>query len=231
MNFLSVALLEHLVAVWDWADSEPECRVILLCSKGSVFSAGMNFADFMGGKEVSPESLYKLSQQLFEGSTLVIAVIQGAAVGAGLGLAMIADQRVAGPKEKFIANFVQLGFHPGFGLSASLPYVIGAHHAATMLMSAKRIGTDEALQINLVDELTDSASLREIALNRARLIANNAPIAVQDVRRTLREPLTTAVASALKHELEQQLKHFRTKDFGEGVRALLSKRAPQFTGT
>jgi enoyl-CoA hydratase/carnithine racemase len=230
MNFLGVPLLEQLVSAWEWADNEPECRVILLCSAGRVFSAGANFMDFMEGDEITPAPLYQLALRLFKGTTPVIAAIQGAAVGAGLGLAMVADARVAGPKAKFLANFVKLGFHPGFGLTASLPRVIGAQHTGTMLMSAKSIGADEALQIGLVDECAEEDTLRATARARARLIAHNAPMAVQSVRQTLREPLVAAVASALEHELETQLKHFRTEDFSEGVRALLEKREPQFTG-
>ena len=230
MNFLSVPLLENLVSVWGWADQEPSCRVIILCSKGSIFSAGANFADFMGGGAVSPEPLYKLALKLFEGNTPVIAAIQGAAVGAGLGLAMIADERIAAPKAKFVANFVQLGFHPGFGLSASLPHVIGSSQSASLFMSAKRISAQDALKIGLVNECTEAENLLEAAQTRARMIASNAPIAVCDIRKTLRAPLIDAVGKALEHELKMQLEHFQTKDFGEGVSAMLSKREPQFKG-
>jgi len=231
MNFLSVPLLEHLVSVWQWADKEPECRVIILCTTGKIFSAGANFTDLMAGDDISPAPLYKLARHLFEGNTPVIAAIQGAAVGAGLGLAMIADERVAGPKARFLANFVQLGFHPGFALTASLPHVIGAQRAAAMLMSARRISASEALEIGLVDECAEEDELLDTTRARAQAIARNAPVAVQDVRRTLRKPLVAAVASAFEHELKMQLEHFRTKDFGEGVSALFDKREPQFTGS
>jgi 2-(1,2-epoxy-1,2-dihydrophenyl)acetyl-CoA isomerase len=228
MNFLSVPLLEHLVEVWSWADQTPDCRAIVLCAKGSVFSAGANFTDFMGGGAVSPEPLYVLAQQLFEGQTPVIAAIQGAAVGAGLGLAMIADERIASPNAKFVANFVQLGFHPGFALTASLPFVIGPANSASLLMSAERIKTDEALRIGLINECVDESSLLERAQVKAKTIAQNAPIAVRDVRKTLRTPLIEAVKKSLPHELATQLQHFITKDFGEGVAAMLGKRTPQF---
>jgi len=230
MNFLSVPLLEHLVELWSWADQNPECRAIVLCAKGSVFSAGANFTDFMGGGAVSPEPLYQLAQKLFEGETPIIAAIQGAAVGAGLGLAMIADERIASPKARFVANFVQLGFHPGFALSVSLPFVVGPAHSASLLMSAKRIKSEEALRIGLISECVDEESLIERAQSKAKAIANNAPIAVRDVRKTLRAPLIDATRQALKHELATQLKHFHTKDFGEGISAMLGKREPRFKG-
>jgi len=229
MNFLSIPVLEQLVAAWEWADAESDCRVIVLCAAGSVFCAGANFMDFAGStKNASPEPMYRLAQRLLDGRKPVVAAVQGAAVGAGLGLAMLADERVAGPKARFIANFVQLGFHPGFGLTCTLPRAIGQQRAASMLLSGARLGPDEAFRIGLVDEVAEADALLQVARKRAQVIARNAPIAVQDLRETLRAPLKTAYARALERELEMQLQHFRTSDFGEGVSAMLGKRPPSF---
>ncbi|MCZ3133232.1 enoyl-CoA hydratase/isomerase family protein, partial [Acinetobacter baumannii] len=83
----------------------------------------------------------------------VVAAIQGAAVGAGLGLALVADFRVAAPEARFVANFVALGFHPGFGISAVLERVIGGQRALLMNLTARRIKAEQAADWGLVDLL------------------------------------------------------------------------------
>jgi enoyl-CoA hydratase/carnithine racemase len=229
MNFVSMSVLEQLVTVWEWADAEPACRAIVLCAAGPVFCAGANFMDFAGsGPNATPEPMYRLAQRLLDGRKPVVAAVQGPAVGAGLGLAMLADERVAGPKARFVANFVYLGFHPGFGLTATLPWAIGPQQATSFLMRGQRLGPDEALQMGLVDEVAPGESLVEVARARAQAIASNAPIALQDLRQTMRRTLSADFTEAVNRELEMQLQHFRTTDFSEGISAMLSKRTPLF---
>jgi enoyl-CoA hydratase/carnithine racemase len=229
MNFLSISLLKQLVAVWEWADAEPDCRAIVLCAAGPVFCAGANFMDFASSEpNPNPEPMYRLAQRLLDGRKPLIAAVQGAAVGAGLGLAMIADERVAGPRARFVANFVSLGFHPGFGLTATLPWAIGAQRATAFLMTGQRLGPDDALRMGLVDEVAPAETLVDVARRRAQAIASNAPIAVQDLRQTMRRALNADFTQAVNRELEMQLQHFRTADFAEGVGAMLSKKTPLF---
>jgi enoyl-CoA hydratase/carnithine racemase len=232
-NYLSIDLMTQLSRAWDWADAEPACRAIVLCSAGRVFCAGVDFRSMAGaGGDSSPKPLYQLAQRLLAGKKPCIAAVQGAAVGAGLGLAMLADQRVAAPKAQFNASFAQLGFHAGFGLTATLPHVIGRHAACKMLLTAQPIRGEDALRLGLVDALVDDAEgVRDAALASARMIAANAPIAVQGMRQNLRAPLLAQFGLALEQELEAQLNHMKTQDFMEGISAMLTKRAPQFTGT
>jgi enoyl-CoA hydratase/carnithine racemase len=232
-NYLSMGLMTELSQAWDWADAEPACRAIVLCSAGRVFCAGVDFRSMAGADgDSSPKPLYLLAQRLLAGKKPCIAAVQGAAVGAGLGLAMLADQRVAAPKAQFNASFAQLGFHAGFGLTATLPHVIGLHAASKMLLTAQPIRGEDALRLGLVDALVDDADgVRDAALAIARVIAANAPIAVQTMRQNLRAPLLAQFAQALERELDAQLSHMKTKDFMEGISAMLTKRVPQFTGT
>ncbi|MBU6473115.1 MAG: hypothetical protein KGJ75_04135 [Alphaproteobacteria bacterium] len=95
-------------------------------------------------------------------------------------------------------------------------------------MSAERVGPDEAHRIGLVDECAGDEALRDTARVRAHAIARNAPIAVQDLRAVPRRPLLAAVAEALGCELKRRLQHIRTRDFAEGIGALLSRRPPVF---
>ena len=231
-NFLSLEVMTQLADAWAWCDAEPDCRAIVLCSAGHVFCGGVDFRSLAGpAQERSPQQLYRLALRLVQGRKPCIAAVQGAAVGAGLGLAMLADQRVVGPKAKFNASFAQLGFHAGFGLSATLPHTIGLQAASRMLLMGQLVGAEEALRLGLADAATDDqAALRELALARARVIAGNAPIAVQDMRQTLRATLVKDFELAIERELALQLAHMQTHDFIEGISALLAKRTPRFVG-
>ena len=88
--------------------------------------------------------LYIEGNRLFRTKKPIVAAMHGAAVGGGLGLAMVADFRVTCPEARFCANFTRLGFHPGFGLTVTLPAVIGPTKAALMFYTSRRVPGDEA---------------------------------------------------------------------------------------
>ena len=142
-NFADLALIEGIGAAFSEADADKDVRAIVLQSEGKVFCAG---ADLVNANPVADAQapgtrnpFYVAAAQLFAVKKPVIAAVQGAAVGAGLGLALVADFRIAGPDAKFVANFVSLGFHPGFGISAVLERVIGRQRALLMNLTGRRI--------------------------------------------------------------------------------------------
>ena len=111
--------------------------------------------------------LYQQAVRLFRTKKPVVAAVQGAAVGGGLGLSLVADFRVASPDSRFTANFNRLGFHPGFGLSITLPRVVGPQKAALLFYTGRRIDGNEAHAIGLVDVLVPQDELRAAALSLA----------------------------------------------------------------
>jgi enoyl-CoA hydratase/carnithine racemase len=158
----------------------------------------------------------------------VVAAIQGAAVGGGLGLALVADFRVVSPESRLAANFVKLGIHPGFGLTYTLPRLIGLQRASMMFLTGRRITGAEAVSMGLADVLTPVETLREAARKLAAEIAEGAPLAVRSTRATLRSGLAQAVKAQTAHELTEQTWLARTEDHREGVRAVNERRAGQF---
>ncbi|MEK9721373.1 MAG: enoyl-CoA hydratase/isomerase family protein, partial [Quisquiliibacterium sp.] len=134
------------------------------------------------------------------------------------------------PEARFTANFNRLGFHPGFGLSVTLPRVIGIQQASMLFYTGKRIGGEQAHEIGLVDLLVPQEQLRAEALSLAQEIALSAPIAVLSTRATLRAGLAEAVRQITVREGAEQVRQFRTEDFKEGVAAMAERRAPQFKG-
>ena len=207
-------------------------RAILLCAAGKNFCAGANFArrteEVLGSQEMPADHLYRHAVRLFRCPLPIVACVQGAAVGGGLGLAMVGDFRVASAQSRFSANFNRLGFHPGFGLSVTLPRVIGAQQAALLFYTGRRVPGDEAHAIGLVDLLAGDEELRGAALRLATEIAQSAPLAVMATRETMRRGLCDAIEAATERELVEQDWLRRTEDFKEGVKAMADRRLPDF---
>ena len=229
-NFFDIALIGAIAAAFDQFDADPAVRTILLCAEGKNFCAGADFSsparDTVGDRQGG--HLYQQAVRLFRCETPIVAAVQGAAVGGGFGLSLVADFRVAAAESRFTANFNRLGFHPGFGLSVTLPRVVGVQKAALLFYTGRRIGGEEAHANGLVDVLAPAATLREAALALAVEIAQSAPIAVTSTRRTLRRSLADQVAAIMDHELSEQRLHFETADFKEGVAAMAERRLPAF---
>lgn len=234
LNHLGLGAIEALADAFDSADADPAVRAIVLRAEGRVFCAGADLihanpvADPLPPGARSP--FYMAAARLFGVQTPVVAAVQGAAVGAGLGLALVADFRIATPEARFVANFVQLGLHPGFGISAVLERVIGRQRAAMMLLTGRRIRGEEAERWGLVDQLVAADALDATALALAHEVAAGAPLAVASTRRTLRGDLRALVEMATDHELAEQARLMRTEDFVEGVRAVSERRPGRFVG-
>ena len=232
-NFFDVALIRSLAEAYESLDADPAaCRAIVLCAEGKHFCAG---ADFSGGGRVGPGStgdLYAEALRLFRARTPVVAAVQGAAVGGGLGLACSADFRVVAPGSRLTANFSRLGFHQGFGLSATLPRIVGPQRAAELLYTGRRIDGATAAAIGLADRLVEDGegAVRARAVELATEIASAAPLAVRSIRETMRDGLADAVAAATSREDQEQDRLRRTADFAEGIRASAERREPRFEG-
>ena len=233
-NFFDYDLIHEIANVYERLDADSECRAIVLCSEGRHFCAG---ADFSAREKWSQERLdsqasrlYVEAVRVFSCTKPVVAAVQGAAVGGGLGLALSADFRIACEESRFVANFARLGIHQGFGLSVTLPRLVGHNRAALMLYTGRRLKGAEAVECGLADELVDRADVRSRAFDLATEIAQSAPLAVQSIRATLRAGLAEAVREATDHELAEQSRLRRTDDHREGVAATAERRLADFRG-
>ncbi len=231
-NFFDLALIRSLAGAYEAADADPDCRVLVLASDGKAFCAG---ADFQAGSlddtvADGGSHLYAEALRLFSCRKPVVAAVQGPAIGGGLGLAVSADFRVAAPEARFAANFVKLGIHPGFGLTHTLPQLIGAQKAALLFYTGRRIGADEALAWGLVDLVVPQAQLRESAIRLAAEMAEGAPLALQSTRKTLRGDLAGQVKLQTDREYAEQQWLARTEDHAEGIRAVAERRPGNFKG-
>ncbi len=235
-NFFDVDLINAMGDAFEAMDEDANVRALVLAADGKHFCAGANFGnrDEQSRRQTRTATdgnpLYSAAVRLFACRKPVIAAVQGAAVGGGFGLAVMPDFRVVCPETRFTANFVKLGFHPGFGLTYTLPRLIGQQRANLMFMTGRRIDGETACEWGLADILTDRDSLRARAMELAQEIAENAPLAVTSVRATLREGVAEAVKRQTDHEFIEQHRLQQTEDHKEGVRAVAERRPGNFKG-
>jgi enoyl-CoA hydratase/carnithine racemase len=238
-NFFDVALIGQLADALEALDQHEGCRAVVLAAQGRAFCAGANYGDGSrldaAGKRPSEHAqpvaqLYEAAERLFRTRKPIIGAIHGAAVGGGLGLALVADFRVTCPEARFWANFTRLGFHPGFGLTVTLPELIGNTNAALMLYASRRVTGTDAVRWGLADVLVPQDQVRESAMRLAAEIAENAPLAVIATRATMRAGLAERVRAATEHELREQTRLRATEDFKEGIKAMAERRVPNFVG-
>ncbi len=233
-NFFDTALIRSLADALEALDAEPDCRASVLAAQGKHFCAGANFHTGQAERDLrtaeSGNPLYAEAVRLFACKKPLVGAIQGAAIGGGFGLALVPDFRVVCPESRFSANFTTLGFHPGFGLTCTLPRLIGEQRANLMFYTGRRIGGEEAYAWGLGDVLTGHDQVRTAALTLASEIAESAPLAVQSVRATMRGSLAAAIKRATDHEFKEQHWLQQTADHKEGVRAVAERRPGNFVG-
>ena len=238
-NFFDIPLIKEIAEAFESFDEDVNIRAIVLAAQGKAFCAGANFGDgsTLDGQGRRPNEpgpgvapLYVEGNRLFRTKKPIVAAVHGAAVGGGLGLAMVADFRVACPETRFCANFTRLGFHPGFGLTVTLPAVVGQTKAALMFYTSRRVTGEEAHAMGLADVLVPQQQVRDAAINLASEISENSPLGLVATRMTMRGDIADRVRKATDHELEEQTRLRKTEDFKEGVKAVFERRLPNFGG-
>jgi enoyl-CoA hydratase/carnithine racemase len=232
-NSVSVDLMRDLADALEALDKEEGMRAVVLSTEGKSFCAGADLSgrpSDVGLTAPKTNPLYDQAVRLHATELPIIAAVHGAAVGAGLGLALIADFRIATPEARFSANFTKLGFHPGFGLTHTLPRLVGKQNASLMFLTGLRLKAEDALGMGLVDQIVAADALISAANSLASEIAENAPLAVRATRKTLRADLAASVRAATDHEFFEQQWLMKTEDFKEGVKSVAERRPGDFKG-
>lgn len=233
-NHFSVAIVEAVAAALEEGAGDLGIGAAVLVAQGRSFCAG---ADFSGngdepllGASSPTERLYEAAARLCEVRIPWIAAVHGPAIGGGLGLALTANLRVTCPEARFSANFVRLGIHQGFGLSVTLPELVGPSRAARVLLTGRRFHGDEATELGLADLCVPAEEVRPSALALAAEIAEGAPLAIRSINRTLRAGLGERVRQVTRLEAGEQARLGATADAAEGVAAVLERRPGRFLG-
>ena len=224
--------------------ADASLRGVVLTGAGRAFSAGGDLTMIESraaqGAESGPRgrgqirdgmrSFYQLFLSVRDLPCPVIAAINGAAIGAGLCVALACDVRIASAAAKLGLNFTQLGLHPGMGATWTLPRLVGPAHAAEILFSSRVFSGSEAAEIGLVSRAVAAAEVLPAARALAAEFAAAAPLAVRGVKRALRRSAEASLEDQLSFEALEQAACFESQDVQEGLAAVRERRAAKFEG-
>ncbi len=236
-NAMTVEMGAAVASAVERINQTPEVRVVVVRGEGRAFSAGGDFSLIEQSSRRSPEEnrramvrFYSSFLSVIELGVPSIAVVHGAAVGAGLCLALACDVRIADQRAKLGANFVRVGLHPGMGCSVLLPRLVGPAVAAELVLSGRLVSGQEAHALGLVNAAVETAELEARVQSLVDEIRSAAPIAVAQAKATLIAPLRAELHRALEREAAAQAIGFGTADLAEAVSAFGQNRAPRFQG-
>jgi 2-(1,2-epoxy-1,2-dihydrophenyl)acetyl-CoA isomerase len=233
LNAIDLALRVRLAEAIEAAMADDAVRVLILTGAGGAFCSGGDISTMtrLPEHEARPraEAAQRVIRALWNGDKPVIAAIEGAAMGAGLALALACDRAVAGADARFGTSFSRVGLAGDMGIFATLPNRIGPAAARQMLMFAGQVDASEAARIGLVDAVVEPGKALASALDDARRLAAGPPLALAAVKSMLarwpRDPF-----EVLGDEVDHQVTLFDSDDFAEGARAYHERRTPIFRG-
>ncbi len=235
-NAMTPELLDAFSEAIDEASADPDMRCLVITGTGRCFSAGADLRSSMQRTDLGKPSqdasfaMYEPFLKVLDVEVPVVAAMNGHTVGGGFGLALLADIRIANVDAKYGVNFARLGIHSGLGISYVLPRLVGAAFASELLFTGRLIRGSEALRIGLVTHAEAPGEVLSTAMGLARAIAGSAPMAVRQMKASIRRGLHWEIREAAREEAALQAASLGTEDAKEGVAAILEKREPEFTG-
>ncbi len=237
-NSMTPELLDAFAAASTAARADASIRVLVVTGTGSCFSSGADFKSTLqrddGQTPRAPHeksyAMYEPFLSLLDIEVPVIGALNGHTVGGGFGLALVCDVRIGAIGAKYGANFVKLGLAPGMAISYLLPHLIGAARASELLLSGRLVDGTEAAALGILNRAVPATDVLPVAMELARTIAGNAPLAVRHTKAAIRRGLAWTVREAARAESVAQAETIATDDAKEGIAALLEKRTPVFTG-
>ena len=233
LNALSFDLLDELAAALAALDADPACRAIVLTGSGTrAFAAG---ADIRELAVQTPVSLlvgdrFAVWERIAATRTPVIAAVRGFALGGGCELALSCDLIVAGDDAQFGQPEINLGVMPGAGGTQRLTRAIGRARAMDLILTGRNLGAREAESMGLVSRVVPADETLEAALDVARTIAAQAPIAVLAAKEAVRLAEELPLSAGLRHERRAFFALFASDDQREGMSAFVEKRRPEWKG-
>jgi len=235
MNAISPQILDGFDGEVTALAGDPTVRAILLRGVGRAFCAGGDVGNMGGGprsREETVEGMRRAQRPLKAlrlSDAILVTAVNGAAAGAGFGLALLGDVVLASERAFFKAGFTDLGLAADYGIAYTLPRAVGEPRAAEILFSDRRVTAEEAFRLGFVSRLLPEAGFDEAALEFARKTAR-APFGASLTKRLLRREEAAAFADFLDAEAEAQADAFQSDDFREGVAAFMEKRPAEFKG-
>ena len=241
-NALSPELSRALREGIAWVAGEPTVGALVIAGSGSAFCAGGD-VKAMGRKSDGPPPSHEaqfrelqmrhhgLGGALYQLRKPTLAVLPGAAAGAGLAIALACDLRIASDNTFLTAGYRGVGLSGDYGIAWLLTRVVGPARAREYMLTGRRIQADEAERVGLLNQVVAADALQDAAMGLAAQLAEGPQIALAYMKDNLDEALTIDHATAIDREADRLLKARSTHDHREAVRAFAEKRPPNFTGS
>ena len=232
LNAVNIDVIEGLSRAIDEIEKDDSIRVAIITGVGKSFSAGADISMFKDLKPAEARNLgfSEITRRLELLDKIVIAGVNGYALGGGCEIAMACDLRIASERAKFGQPEINLGVIPGGGGTQRLPKLIGKTKAMELILTGAMIDAQEAYRIGLVNRVVPKEKFDESLEEMARMISQKGPIALALAKRAINASLHTDIDTGLEIERDLFSVLFSTEDKEEGVAAFLEKRKAEFKG-
>lgn len=239
LNALSQAMLDHAVATLEACASDPAVGCIVLTGSGRGFCAGGDVSAMGAGPNSGltleqqidrQRAIHRFSGLLHASPKVSVAAINGPCAGAGMGLALACDLRLAADSARFTTAFAKVGFSGDFGITWPLVRALGEAKAKELLLLSETLSAPQMLELGLLNRVLPAAELMPAALQLAGRIAQGPLVAYRYIKENVAAASTESYQSLLDREASTQRRTGATADHREGVAAFMEKRAPKFGG-
>lgn len=239
LNAFRQATLREFSAILDDVQTDDTVRVLVITGTGRAFSAGIDLkemayptSDSLPLKRAYDElqAIQNVTRRMVHLPKIIIAAVNGIAVGIGVELSLASDIRLAAEEASFAFTEVKRALFETNGVMYFLPRLVGQGRAMQMLLTGEKILAQEALSAGLVTRVVAQQQLIEYAMDMARTIATNAPISVRLVKQTMQRTYDLDLEAVMQLEIDGMMQCFRSEDLVEGFNAFLEKRTPVYKG-
>jgi enoyl-CoA hydratase len=234
LNALNLNVMTRLDQIFSELENDEEVIVIIITGVGSkAFVAGADIKEIKEAGDKRTEFIQRGQEIFFKirnSSKVVIAAVNGYALGGGCELAMACDIRIASENAKLGFPETTLGLMPGYGGTQFLPRLIGMGKAKHMIFTGESLTAMEAYQFGLVEKVCSRENLMDEIDRIAKKIASNGPFAVKACKRAIHKGMELSLKQALRIEMEEYDRVARSKDAEEGLTSFMEKKPPTFTG-
>jgi enoyl-CoA hydratase/carnithine racemase len=239
LNAFRQATLREFIAILDDVQADDAVRVLVITGQGRAFSAGIDLkemaypsSDSLPLKQAYDELqvIQNVTRRMVHLPKIIIAAVNGIAVGIGVELSLASDIRLAAEEATFAFTEVKRALFETNGVMYILPRLVGQGRAMQMLLTGEKVLAQEALSVGLVTRVVTQQQLIENAMDMARTIATNAPISVRLVKQTMQRTYDLDLEAVMQLEIDGMMQCFRSEDLVEGFNAFLDKRTPVYKG-
>ncbi len=239
LNAFRQATLREFIAILDDVQADDTVRVLVITGQGRAFSAGIDLkemaypsSDSLPLKQAYDElqAIQNVTRRMVHLPKIIIAAVNGIAVGIGVELSLASDIRLAAEEATFAFTEVKRALFETNGVMYILPRLVGQGRAMQMLLTGEKVLAHEALNAGLVTRVVTQQQLIEKAMDMARTIATNAPISVRLVKQTMQRTYDLDLEAVMQLEIDGMMQCFRSEDLVEGFNAFLDKRTPVYKG-